>query len=384
MGENDYISNKPTTWEAHPPETNYLGSSPPRKLNYAIYLDFDNIYGGLLDFLDIKAKGENPTELQLKIFQEVLKCLINSLSIVFPERAKYIKAFAEYENLPHKNSFKPNIPAFLYNLGVRPINPFVAYSKDSGKGKNASDIALSLEVVSDILIKKNPIDIIIIATGDIDLYPLVSWLREYTDKEIFMASFEKRLNNIYKQVIDFKALEKQAFKQALEINVSKYLISLDETTLKCFKDISLSILKNIDYQKLEEKSINWLRNNIEKFLSEGIPDYAFSPNERTILSVFLREDFKAIEKEEAKKETNENCEKFKNNLIKGLKNWLKSHDKATTGLIINSWFKNWNIDMSENEANECLKNIIKDIENAGFKFEGEIKNNQVIGEFKNN
>jgi len=219
MSRNDYNFNRLTNWEAHPPETNYLGSSPPRqplKLNYAIYLDFDNIYNGLLDTLNIKAKprskDEKPTDFQIYILREVLKCLISSLSIVFPERAKYIKAFAEYENLPHKNRFNPNIPLFLYNLGVKPVNPFVAYSKSSRKkNKNASDIALSLEVVSDILIKKNPIDLIIIASGDIDLYPLVSWIREYTDKEIFIASFKNRLNNIYKQVLDFSLVREISF-----------------------------------------------------------------------------------------------------------------------------------------------------------------------------
>ena len=84
MSKNDYIFNELTNWEAHPPETNYLGSSPPqelRKLNYAIYLDFDNIYGGLLDFLNIKVnpRDEKPTELQLFVFKEALKCLINSI-----------------------------------------------------------------------------------------------------------------------------------------------------------------------------------------------------------------------------------------------------------------------------------------------------------------
>ncbi len=37
--------------------------------------------------------------------------------------------------------------------------------------------------------------------------------------------------------------------------------------------------------------------------------------------------------------------------------------------------------MSEEEANECLKDILENIKNFGFKFEGEIKNNLVIGEF---
>jgi len=391
MSKNNYLSNELTNWEAHPPETNYLGSSPPQKLNYAIYLDFDNIYGGLLDFLNIKAKDEKPTELQFLVFKEALKCLINSLSIVFPERAKYIKAFAEYENLPHGNRFKPNISAFLYNLGVKPVNPFVAYSTGSGKGKNASDIALSLEVVSDILVKRNPIDLVIIASGDIDLYPLVSWIREYTDKEVFIASFEKRLNSIYKQVIDFKVQEYRIFKAEIlgrkttysftDINTSKYFISLDKSALKCLKDISLSIIKNINSIDLEERFLDWFTGNIEKLL---LPGEILNEEERKFILEFLKQDFKEIKREQSvKEEKDEPCEKFKKNLIKGLKNWLKSHDKASTGLIIKSWFPNWNIDMSENEANQCLKNILEDIEKIGFKFYGDIQDNLIIGEFRN-
>ena len=38
---------------------------------------------------------------------------------------------------------------------------------------------------------------------------------------------------------------------------------------------------------------------------------------------------------------------------------------------------------SKKEANECLKVILEDIKKSGFRFEGEIKNNLVIGEFRN-
>ncbi len=312
--------------------------------------------------------------------------MISSLSIVFPERAKYIKAFAEYENLPHKDRFNPNIPSFLYNLGVKPVNPFVAYSRNSGKeNKNASDIALSLEVVSDILIKKNPIDLIIIASGDIDLYPLVSWIREYTDKEIFIASFENRLNNIYKQVLDFFAIEKNKFITSTgniwEEEIFKYLIFLEKTVKLCFKDIVLSIIRNNIKLGLDEKSLRWLQSNINKLiLSRKIRLYG---KEKDILSEFLKKDFKEFKKEKNINEEEINlCEKFKEKLIKGLKKWLKSHNEATTGLIIKSWFPTWKIGISEDEANKCLKSITKDIEKYNFEFEGDTQDSLVIGKFR--
>ena len=378
MSENNYIFNRFTNSGAHPQSTNYLGSSPPHK-NYAIYLDFDNVYGGLLDFLNIKVKVDKPSELQFSIFQEILKCLIIKLSTVFPERAKYVKAFAEYENLPHKNKFKPNLPSFLYNIGVKPVNPFVAYSTGSGKGKNASDIALSLEIVSDILVKKNPINAIIIASGDIDLYPLISWIREYTDKEIFIASFEKRLNSIYKQVIDFKFNE-----HPFSLDKEKYFIDLDRYAVKCFKEISFSLIRDIYSSNIKEKkkslvkSLSWLKNNIKKIL---LDKEILEDEEKKLALKLLETDFEFIENE-TKEEINENCEKLKKNLVKGLKSWLKSHNKASTGLIIKSWLPRWNIDISEYDANLCLKNILEDIKKSGFKFEGEINNNLVVGEFK--
>jgi hypothetical protein len=371
MKEESYILNELLTkWEAHPPIT-ILGSSPPQKLeNYAVYLDFDNIYSGLLDFLNIRVKNEIPTKLQTLILKEVLKCLIYSLSIYSNDKAKYIKAFAEYENLPHKSIFKPNIQAFLYNLGVKPVNPFVAYSNNSGKGKNASDIALSLEVVSDILIKENPINTLIIASGDIDLYPLISWIREYTNKKIFIASFKNRLNPIYKQVIDLR-------------NITRFdgviydIIFLDEILLYCFisivsplieKLIQLdeNIIRNVDL-----RSIDWLKSNIKRLKSE----YRESKFQEFIQKDFSQVNLKIYEKD------NESCDKFKDKLIKGLRNWLKTHDSASTGLIITSWLPRWNINFSLEEANECLIKIIEDLENLGFKFEGKIRDNEIIGKF---
>jgi len=62
---------------------------------------------------------------------------------------------------------------------------------------------------------------------------------------------------------------------------------------------------------------------------------------------------------------------------------LKSHKKISTGLIIKSWLPNWKINISEDEANQCLKSILEDVEKFGFKFYGDIQDNLIIGEFRN-
>lgn len=166
-----------------------------------------------------------------------------------------------------------------------------------------------------------------------------------------------------------------------DIKTSKHLIILNKTASYCFKDIALSIIDNLTNINLDEKSLRWLRSNIDKLvLSEK---NEISIEEKKTISEFLKKDLKEIKKGKNINEEEINfCEKFKEKLIKGLKKWLKSHNEATTGLIMKSWLPIWKIGISEGEANKCLKNIIKDIEKYNFEFEGYTQNGLVIGKFR--
>jgi len=335
-------------------------------LDYAVFIDLDNVYRGLIDNLDLKinpqSKEEKPTKFQLLILKEMLRCVLKSLSYTEKEKARYIKAFAEYDNLPFQNIFQTNVPAFLYNLGIKPINPFTAYSNKGRKKKNtnASDVALTLEVVSDILVKNVPIKLIIIVSGDIDFYPLVSWIKEYTNKEVLILSFKNRLNPIYKELIDF---------HTHLANNNEILTYLDKSLRYCLENIVKIIFENQycllklnnEFIFLTQKDIDWLVHNINKLITDN--------KEKLINLINInREKLQTINS-------------FIQNIVDGIKIWLNEHNYISTNLIIENWLPKWNLNISEKEANICLKNLKPYLEKLGYKFEEKEFDNKLIGKF---
>ena len=186
----------------------------------AIYVDFDNIYSAILGKLGISTDHKKVTTFQLELFKEVLKNFfrelkrnlyfiqspLSSFSYFEEEIEKEshyclcLKVFAEYEMLPLHNLFSPSVQIFLHNAGVTPLNPFIAFSKNK-ENRNAADLALTLSVIEDVVVKRIPAEAIIICTCDIDLYPLFVWLREHTGKKVYLGGFSKRTSNIYDATI---------------------------------------------------------------------------------------------------------------------------------------------------------------------------------------
>lgn len=271
------------------------------KEKVGIYIDFDNLYSGILATLKIEAIAKEISKQEESNLKEVIKIIPEILHNSFDKEGyniSYIKSFAEYENIPHSRIYKPSIQTFLYNIGIKPINPFIHYNKKSGKTKNASDIALSLEIVTDLQIKNIPIDAVCILTGDIDLYPLVYWIKEHTNKKIYILSFNGKLNKTYRNL------------KMLAVEV----LTIDEEFKKALNELS-----------------------------------PFS---------FSEEDY--------------NCKLFEENLLAGLDNWFikKNNDYLSTGLIIKNWLPKWKLDITPEQANSCLKNLINSgkLEQIGYKF----------------
>ncbi|MBI5195939.1 MAG: hypothetical protein HZA10_06425 [Nitrospirae bacterium] len=126
-----------------------------------IYLDWDNIWGGILSFFEIKVE-KNPTkrkplEAPLK---EKIKTFLGEFSekiyknSQLDEEIRYIKAFADFDRLPHASDFNPSITNLLHNAG---IEPFISFVTAGGfKIKDASDRSLILEVIEDVFFLRNP------------------------------------------------------------------------------------------------------------------------------------------------------------------------------------------------------------------------------------
>jgi len=328
----------------------------------AIYVDFDNVYGGILDKLGIPAdpkKSKEVTPFQVTFLAGVLKEFFREfkkeiyyLDLESEEHVPLcIKVFAEYENLPLSTRFSPSMTVFLHNIGVIPVNPFVAYSKKK-ENRNAADVALALSAIEDLLIKEIPAEAVIVCTHDIDLYPLMLWLMEHTGKEILLASFPERTNRLYDSVLIGE-----------RVNLNIYLHFAVRETSRNLLDRIKEVTEKIS---LTEKDLEF----VEKI-------------EKTFGNVSVSELKKGISKKilnSSRKADEEVCEKFKKKLISGLRSWLKKREFASTGLIIDNWLPKWNLGISHIQANECLKQIIqgKKFEEEGIYFEFEREENGLI------
>ncbi len=321
----------------------------------AIYVDFDNIYGGILDKLGIPADPKlqkKVTNFQIHFLKEVLskffRQLKETLVMVEPiHKSNHdplcIKVFAEYENLPLSIRFSPGMPIFLYNIGVVPVNPFIASSKKK-KNRNAADVSLVLTAIEDLIVKSIPADAVIICTCDIDLYPLILWLREHTGKEIILGGFSDRTSRLYDAVLVGRRLELEFY---LEEAVREVFYSFNSPEIAAdwlsqLKESDLEFLKNLmGRYKLSENLL------VSRYKSE------FSVRKEEVIKTGKLKEEKVVD----------TCEEFKAKLLEGLRDWLEKREYASTGLIIKSWLPEWGLDIDVLEANKCLEKIIKDKEN---------------------
>jgi len=356
-------------------------------MNYGVYIDFDNLIGGLIASLGIKG-NTNLSPLKRTLFPIILKKFLQNLRILGNTKAireskpLFKKVFSEYHNLPLKNLLLPEPPVFLNNIGITPINPFVVSS--GTKNKNASDISLTLEVVNDLVLKRIPLDAVVLFSGDIDFYPLISWIREHTGKDVFLISFSDRLKRAY---IDI-------FRHLIGIENIIYAEYFLLEVLKVVSDYRFleSELKRVDLRRVlssVDELKEWFEDVLNHLGKRKFPTHRVKLEDSHGNEFWtIRENIKVLktfsEKELKFTILGNSCEKFREKLISGLKNWLKTHEKASTGLIIKSWFPRWKLNMSEEEANECLKKLIEsgDLEKEGFRFEGSIEKDMAVGEIR--
>ena len=228
---------------------------PMKKI--AIYLDFDNIYGGILQRLNINPKYFNDISFDNEL-ENSFKNLIMDFASKFYESIKsnyehhivcFIKAFADFDKIPFAKNFNPSLQTILNNTGITPGNYFVAMGHHF---KDAADRALMFEVFEDIFLKKTEIDRVVIGTGDVDFYPLLIFLREHSKLYIDILSFSDRLHKLYKNSFHFKdnILTCDDFFEGVKQKYSK----LSQKLLERLK-------KECLYDDFKEKLISKLKNN---------------------------------------------------------------------------------------------------------------------------
>lgn len=280
-----------------------LGSS--KHISGAVYIDFDNFWNGTLAKAGVFENPEQLYELHepirnfLKKFAKELYSGIelqavktdssdDTLSLLLERlyfKTKYIKAFADFSALPYRReifSLDENsigIIQYLHNIGIEPISPFVKSSKSKKRVKDASDRALILEIIEDVFFQDKYLEAIIIISGDIDYYPLVSFLKEHSNKKIYICSFEDRINKVY----HFNPMTSD----------------------------NILIVDKFQSCKSFAEEIRKIKSNLEIFSKDKDIDSLYQA--------------------------------FKKNVVKGIKSWKKNHpDKPVkSGLILTSWCPNW-------------------------------------------
>jgi len=279
-----------------------------KKINIGVYLDFDNIWGGLLRELGIdpderrrKGIGLLSEEISLlkKILNEILPLafyegIARRFTSVshrnYSAQVRYVKAFAVFSKLPFGDQIG-DIQTILHNSGIEPFPSFIA--KDT---KDASDRSLILEIVEDIFFNHLPIDIVVIGSGDVDFYPLVSFFYEHSDKSLYILSFENSKSSLYEE------------------------IPLTSSKLICLEKLKIEV--ETDFGITVQKDLNWILGEEKRILLEKLYE-KFSK----FKEIFFR-DFKAYE------------EKGK---------------EVKSGLVVKRWRKQWKekeqITFTENEIN---------------------------------
>jgi len=306
-----------------------------RKINIGVYLDFDNIWGGLLRELGIDPDERRKRGISL-LSEEILllKRIMNEiLPLIFYEgishrftstsyiprgryfeeirkfgQVRYVKAFAVFSKLPFGDQVG-DIQTILHNSGIEPFPSFIA--KDT---KDASDRSLILEVIEDIFFNRLPIDVVIIGSGDVDFYPLVSFFYEHSDKSLYILSFRNSKSSLY-------------------------------------REIPLTMTKLIDIEDLQT-------------------------GEESLEQVLIRE------KKIIFKEINEKFLKFRGLFLEKYRTYTGQNKEVKTGLVVKMWRRQWKeeeqIVFTESEINYLLDQLQNEgaikIEpsNPGFPLRGKI------------
>ena len=272
----------------------------------AVYIDFDNFWNGILAQVNAFSYNVLPDVLKDSI-RDFLKnfatewyngVMIKQLASQTEDhflglelrsaiyKARYIKAFADFSALPKQNEVfsttlgSLGIIQFLHNIGIEPFSPFVRSA--SKRVKDASDRALILEIVEDIFFQKRSLDAIIIISGDADYYPLISFLKEHSNIQIYVCSFKDRISTLYKS----------------NPMINRNVLLID--TFISFKTFSEKIQK--------------IKTGLQLPVAKAEP-----PDIESLYS------------------------EFKENLIKGVKLWNKNHPgkPVTSGLVLTSWCPRW-------------------------------------------
>ena len=204
--------------------------------NVAIYIDYDNIYIMLEKYYE---KGTD--DLRVEIISKIKKKFETDKIITF-------KAFADFSRINNIiNRFQKS------QIELRHI-----YSSKEGR-KNASDIALTIDVIKSLYVKSN-IEKYVIVSSDSDMLPIINELR-FHGKEVFVIYSDLNSVNNYDEYLD----EKEYEKIETLLGVDKY-VCISESVIKNKIQSYLNSINNLINNQYDKHT---KRDKNNKVVTEG-------------------------------------------------------------------------------------------------------------------
>jgi len=317
--------------------------------NFSLYIDLTGIYENLIRLFSLE---KNVSPFKESIFKEVVKCFLKSLIFIDNKKARFTKAF----HISREFNLDKDLKNFILNLGIISIEPTTLFTKNY---RSALDLELSLEIVNDNL-RNNSIESFILVSGNFNFYPIVRWIKESTDKNVYVLLFKKFSEYNCDLVCNNTLLEVDN------------LDSLFKLVKKCFNELTNQLFENnfcifyfsdksVPVSDILDDDINWLRQNVGKILE---------------INTEFNEKFIHFE------EKIKIYRKFVKHLIQSIEKWFEKNNSIHTEKIISEFIPKWNLEISEDEARFCLKQLKPYLTNElNYKFKGIENENSLEGEF---
>ena len=165
--------------------------------NVAIYIDYENIYKTLLK--------EKKNLLREGFFESISKwCKDNNLRIV------KIVAYCNFDN---EDLYKSYHQTILQEYGVNTVHT-------SNRGKNYSDLQISIDAINDMYLNRN-IDEFIIMSNDKDMSPLLNTIKSNKKKVILLTvgeTYDYALCNVPDEHITLENILEKVDEKSLYIH----------------------------------------------------------------------------------------------------------------------------------------------------------------------
>ncbi len=176
-------------------------------MRYALYLDWENLWithikvcFPRLHVSELNLPRPIATHQERQLLAELPDLMMRALRDKLDSVPRFSKAFAVWESL----NYCDDLPSRLRQWNINPIQSLGKVYYKSGKRsvKESSDRALIIKVIEDVMLRPHARpEAVVIATGDFGFVPLIEFLMEHTDIDVYILSYRACLSQPLEQMI---------------------------------------------------------------------------------------------------------------------------------------------------------------------------------------